>query len=76
MTINDHFWPTTIRDALPNFIFYVVRPATQERDTLINGMSEVVRHVNDADMGFFRETEVVSSKECRESKVMFGEDTS
>jgi hypothetical protein len=39
-------------------------------------MSEVERRVNDSNMGFFGETEVVNSEGLRERKVMFGEDTS
>lgn len=75
MTVDDHFWPSTIWHALPNFILYIVRPATQERDTLVNRMSEVERRVNNADMWVFGETEAVSSKGLRERKVMLGENT-
>jgi hypothetical protein len=75
MTVDDHFRPSTIRHALPNFILHIVRPAMQERDTLVNGMFEVERRVNDADMWVFGETEAVSSKRPRERKVMFGENT-
>jgi hypothetical protein len=75
MTVDDHFWPSTIRHTLPDFILYIVRSATQERDTLVNGMSEVERRVNDADMWVFGETKAISSKGLRERKVMFSEDT-
>lgn len=75
VTIDDYFRPSAIRHALPNFIDYIVWPAMQERDTLVNGMSEVERSVNDANVWVLGVIKAVSSKGLRKRKVMLGENT-